>query len=101
MHYLRFVIDDRVTPGPADEPGAVDAFNYQLKTDGSWVFAGSLTSPNDATVADNRSGDVVFTDGPFVEFDGVPRRPLGHRGARPRRRARRRRLQALVASLPP
>ena len=37
------------------------------KPDGHWVFAGGLGSPDPATVVDNRGGDPVFTDGPFVE----------------------------------
>lgn len=67
MHYLLTVIDDLSQPGDSDEPGAVETFNDQLKADGHWVFGGGLTAPSDATVTDNRSGEAVFTDGPFVE----------------------------------
>jgi hypothetical protein len=46
---------------------AIDAFNERLKADGQWVFAGGLGSPSAATVIDNRAGEAVVTDGPFVE----------------------------------
>ena len=46
---------------------AINAFNDRLKADGHWVFAGGLGSPSTATVIDNRNGESVFTDGPFVE----------------------------------
>ena len=45
----------------------VDAFNTELQASGSWVFAGGLTAPLDATVVDASTGDVVVTDGPFAE----------------------------------
>ena len=67
MHYLLSVIDDRVTPGEPDEPGAVEAFNEQLKADGRWVFGGGLESLDAATVVDVRSGGTTVTDGPFAE----------------------------------
>ncbi len=47
---------------------AINAFNYRLKAEGHWVFAGGLESPNAATVIDNRRGEAVFTDGPFQEW---------------------------------
>ena len=67
MHYLVSVIDDTAGLATPDEMTAIDAFNDRLQADGHWVFGGGLTSPSDATVADNRGGKVVFTDGPFVE----------------------------------
>jgi hypothetical protein len=39
----------------------------QLDAEGSWVFGGGLHHPSAATVVTNRNGDVVTTDGPFVE----------------------------------
>jgi hypothetical protein len=68
MHYLVSVIDE--TPGSsgtADEQAAIDVFNDRLVTEGYWVFAGGLGSPSTATVIDNRHGEEMFTDGPFVE----------------------------------
>ena len=46
---------------------AINAFNDRLKAEGYWVFAGGLASPSSATVVDNRGGEAMFTDGPFLE----------------------------------
>ncbi len=67
MHYLLTVIGDTSNDVDDSAPGAIDTFNDKLRANGQWVFGGGLTSPNDATVADSRGGEVVFTDGPFVE----------------------------------
>jgi hypothetical protein len=68
MQYLVSVIfdtnDGAATP---DEMAAIDVYNERLQTDGHWVFAGGLASPSTATVIDNRNGEALFTDGPFVE----------------------------------
>jgi hypothetical protein len=74
MQYLFSVIDDTLsviddTSGSAtqDEAAALDAFNDRLVAEGHWVFAGGLGSPSSATVIDNRGGEAIFTDGPFLE----------------------------------
>ncbi len=77
MQYLLSVIDDTAdlaTPGetavagdPNPESRMLDAFNDRLVAEGYWVFSGGLAAPGTATVIDNRSGDALFTDGPFVE----------------------------------
>ena len=67
MQYLVSVIDDNAGLATPDEMAAIDAFNERLKADGQWVFAGGLGSPSAATVIDNRAGETVVTDGPFVE----------------------------------
>src|SRR6516164_7259996 len=67
MQYLVSVIydaDDLATP---TEMAAIDAFNDRLEADGHWVFAGGLAAPSTATVIDNRGGEAMFTDGPFLE----------------------------------
>src|SRR5882724_2200700 len=67
MRYLVSVIFDApglATPG---EMAAIDVFNDQLVAEGHWVFAGGLGSPSTATVIDNRGGEAMFTDGPFLE----------------------------------
>ena len=69
MQYLFSVIADtagiaRATP---EEDAAIDVFNERLQTEGHWVFAGGLGGPSTATVIDNRGGEAMFTDGPFVE----------------------------------
>jgi hypothetical protein len=67
MQYLISVIDDGTGPDTPVEEAAIDVFNEQLKTDGHWVFAGGLGSPDPATMVDNRGTEPIFTDGPFVE----------------------------------
>lgn len=45
----------------------LDVVNREIKAAGSWVFAGGLHPPSTATVARVRDGEVLLTDGPFVE----------------------------------
>ena len=73
MQYLVSVID--LVSAPNQETGSatgtemadIDAFNDRLQAEGHWVFAAGLGAPSTATVIDNRSGEAVFTDGPFLE----------------------------------
>ena len=67
MLYLVSVIDDQTGSATPTEMAAIDTFNNQLEADGHWVFAGGLASPSTATVIDNRNGEPVLTDGPFLE----------------------------------
>jgi hypothetical protein len=67
MQYLLSVIDDGTGPTTPTEEDGVDAFNDRLRAEGHWVFAGGLGSPDPATVIDNRAGESVITDGPFLE----------------------------------
>jgi hypothetical protein len=68
MKYLVSVIfDDTAGLATPDEMAAIDAFNDQLQAEGHWVFAGGLAGPSTATVIDNRGGEALFTDGPFLE----------------------------------
>ena len=67
MHYLVSVIDDNAGFATPTEMAAIDAFNDRLQAEGHWVFAGGLGSPGTATVIDNRGGEAMFTDGPFLE----------------------------------
>jgi hypothetical protein len=67
MQYLFSVIDDTADLATPDEMAAIDAFNDRLVAEGHWVFAGGLESPSTATVIDNRGGEMLFTDGPFLE----------------------------------
>ena len=67
MQYLVSVIDDRTGSGTPAEMAAIDVFNDRLQAEGHWVFAGGLASPNTATVIDNRGGEAMVTDGPFLE----------------------------------
>jgi hypothetical protein len=77
MQYLISVIDNAAdlaiqdemaaagNPGP--ESRTLDAFNDRLVAESHWVFAGGLAAPGTATMIDNRGGEALFTDGPFVE----------------------------------
>src|SRR3984885_4451161 len=77
MQYLISVIDDAADLAIQDEmaaagnhgpgSGALDAFNDRLVAEGYWVFSGGLAVPGTATAIDNRGGEALFTDGPFVE----------------------------------
>src|SRR6516162_9679157 len=67
MQYLVSVINDTDGLATPDEDAAIDVFNDRLKAEGHWVFAGGLGSPSSATVIDNRGGEAMFTDGPFLE----------------------------------
>jgi hypothetical protein len=67
MQYLVSVIHDAASLATPDERAAVDVFNDRLMAGGYWVFAGGLGAPSSATVIDNRGGEAIFTDGPFVE----------------------------------
>ena len=67
MQYLVSVIHDAAGLATPEENVAINAFNDQLQAEGHWVFAGGLAAPSSATVIDNRGGEAMFTDGPFVE----------------------------------
>ncbi|BBH17601.1 hypothetical protein Back2_18880 [Nocardioides baekrokdamisoli] len=70
--YLLSVYDrpgDRERPLETMQPlfEAVDRFNAKLQAEGHWVFAGGLADQSTATVVEAKGGDVVVTDGPFLE----------------------------------
>jgi len=67
MQYLVSVIDDQTGSATPTEMAAIDAFNDRLRAEGRWVFAAGVGPPSTATVIDNRDGEAVFTDGPFLE----------------------------------
>jgi len=56
-------------PPPALEKimGDVMALQSDMQAAGVWVFSGGLHGPTSATVLRHENGDVVLTDGPFVE----------------------------------
>jgi hypothetical protein len=45
----------------------VASLNAELQAAGAWVFGGGLHLPSTATVVRVQDGDVLITDGPFVE----------------------------------
>ncbi len=67
MQYMVSVIHDRADSGTPEEMAAIRAFNERLRAEGHWVFAGGLAAPATATVIDNRGGEALVTDGPFLE----------------------------------
>ena len=42
-------------------------WNSEIRAAGAWVFSGGLHPPGTATVVRAKDGDVLLTDGPFVE----------------------------------
>ena len=69
--YLLSIIQPDGPPPPPEvlEPVMrdVDALNAELQQAGAWVFAGGLHPSSTATVVRVEGGDVLITDGPFVE----------------------------------
>lgn len=45
----------------------VTAVNEEMKAAGVWFFAGALHAPSTATVVSLKDGEVLTTDGPYVE----------------------------------
>ena len=43
------------------------AIQQEMQSAGAWVFSGGLHPANTATVLRQQGGDVVMTDGPFIE----------------------------------
>jgi hypothetical protein len=43
------------------------ALNQEMKAAGAWVFSRGLHAPSTATVVRVRNGDMITTDGPYVE----------------------------------
>ncbi|NMN99528.1 YciI family protein [Antrihabitans stalactiti] len=71
QYLISVIVDESVYDLPQEEKekswDATGVFNEELKAEGSWVFAGGLGRPEEATVVDNRGSDVIVTDGPFLE----------------------------------
>ena len=67
MQYLVSVLYDADDLATSEEMAAIDVFNDRLQAEGHWVFAGGLGAPSSATVIDNRGGETMITDGPFLE----------------------------------
>jgi hypothetical protein len=69
--YLLSVYQPEGDPPPAESLDKimrdVDVLNQELKATGAWVFAGGLHPSSTATVVRLNDGDMLVTDGPFVE----------------------------------
>jgi hypothetical protein len=68
MQYVISVLDNGTGTGTDEEMAAIDAFNDSLEAEGRLVFLGGLAAPRTATVLDNRNGQGMVVDGPFVEL---------------------------------
>jgi hypothetical protein len=71
-HYLLSVCYPAGAIPPPDTELAVitkelNAVNQEMKATGVWVFGGALHGPDAATVVRMDKGDVLMTDGPFIE----------------------------------
>lgn len=69
--YLLSIYQPDGPPPPPDVLGPVmqrvGAFTAELESAGAWVFTGGLHPADIATVVRASAGDVLVTDGPFVE----------------------------------
>jgi hypothetical protein len=45
----------------------LDVLNREMKAAGAWVFAAGLHAPETATVLRAKDGEMLTTDGPYVE----------------------------------
>jgi hypothetical protein len=71
-HYLLSVVTptDGTPPTPEELEGImknVEDFHQELRDAGAWVFSGGLEAPDTATVVRPEDGELLLTDGPFVE----------------------------------
>ena len=66
-----YISDSEMAAFPEEEIpkiyAQVDEFNAEVKAAGAWVFAGGLHPATSATVVRVQDGEVITTDGPFVE----------------------------------
>jgi hypothetical protein len=45
----------------------VNAVHAEMQAAGAWAFGGGLAPPDSATVLRHQGGEIVLTDGPFIE----------------------------------
>jgi hypothetical protein len=70
QYLLSIYQPDGDPPGPDVMDRAardLHTLNEELKKAGAWVFTGGLHAPGSATVVHARDGDVITTDGPYIE----------------------------------
>src|SRR6195256_6340615 len=73
----RYMLSAHGVDGAAQEPmpqeavmqivTQVHSLEAEMKSSGAWVLGGRLHEPDTATVVRVSNGDVLTTDGPFVE----------------------------------
>jgi hypothetical protein len=61
-------VGEQPPPEMLDEVMAdLDALNRDMRDAGVWVFTGGLHQPSTSTVVRARDGDLLVTDGPYLE----------------------------------
>src|SRR5262245_34270392 len=88
MQYLISVLYDQAGLTTPDEHGAIDVFNDLLQAEGHWVVVAGLASPNAGHRHRQPGRGGAGHRRALHRVEGVPRRLLDNRGARPRRGAR-------------
>lgn len=70
-HYLLSIYQPDGAPPPAEVLDPIMAklaeLNREMQEAGVWVFAAGLHPPSTATVLNAKDGDVLMTDGPYLE----------------------------------
>ena len=71
MHYLLTVYQPDGPPPPPEvlDPimRDIDAVKREMQDAGVWVFSGGLHPPSTATVVRQQEGELLTTDGPYIE----------------------------------
>ena len=67
MHIVEGERPDMTEEEMQESGKQIHALNEEIRASGSWVFGGALHGPDTATVVRMDGGEVVTTDGPFVE----------------------------------
>ena len=73
----RYMLSVHSGPGEVREPPSAEEMQHswqqigtleaEMKSKGAWVFSGRLHEPDTATVVRVANGEILTTDGPFVE----------------------------------
>lgn len=71
-HYLLSICYEAESTPPAPDAlkkimSDVEAVRKEMQATGVWLFSGGLHPPESATVLRHRNGEIVITDGPFIE----------------------------------
>ena len=70
-HYLLSIYQPDTEPPVTGDLDVIrrdlDALEEEMRMSRAWVFSGGLHSPGTATVVRHTHGEVLITDGPFIE----------------------------------
>jgi hypothetical protein len=67
VHSVEGEVQERTAEEMQEFMGRVTALEAEMKAAGAFLFGGALHGPDAATVVRSGDGDLVMTDGPFVE----------------------------------